>query len=194
MCVNYTTICGLSGSTIFFHIVPFSGRKKKVIQHKKFVLSFSTTFVSNIPYSKRNSSTCFKCMVVFPFLFGRLALAQRSARRCQRCRRTPPVWQSMTGDRQKIAVVIFRKYNKNSGERRFGTCRSSRNRNAQTHIFIETLSTDFSKKKKILECRISWASKTWEPIWSVLVDRRTNGQAYGMTKPDSRFPQFCERA
>jgi len=39
-------ICGLSGSTVFLHIISQTARlSKKVIEHKICVLIFSTTFV-----------------------------------------------------------------------------------------------------------------------------------------------------
>jgi hypothetical protein len=41
---------------------------KEIINHKMFVLLFSTTFVSNISHSKRNSATyCHECKYVFMY-------------------------------------------------------------------------------------------------------------------------------
>jgi len=40
--------------------------RKNVTEHKECVLSFSTTYVSNISYSKKNSARCYhKCKHVF---------------------------------------------------------------------------------------------------------------------------------
>jgi hypothetical protein len=51
-------ICGLSGSTIFFHVISektrFSG--EKVIQYKMRILTFSTHFAWKISHSKKNSA------------------------------------------------------------------------------------------------------------------------------------------
>jgi hypothetical protein len=45
-------ICGLPGSTIFFHITSQTAHKK-VTEHKMCVLIFSTTFVQTISLSKK---------------------------------------------------------------------------------------------------------------------------------------------
>jgi len=49
-------ICGLPLSTIFFHIIPYNVgfSKKKNIEHKMCVSSFSIIFVQNIFHSKNN--------------------------------------------------------------------------------------------------------------------------------------------
>jgi len=55
----YIVVCGLSGSTIFLHIMSqrYDFRKKKnVFEHKIGVLILSITFVCNIPHSKKNSA------------------------------------------------------------------------------------------------------------------------------------------
>jgi hypothetical protein len=46
MRMHHIVICGLSGSTIFFHIIPYNAQTsgKKVMEHKMCVLIFSTTF------------------------------------------------------------------------------------------------------------------------------------------------------
>jgi hypothetical protein len=56
MAMRHIVIYGLSGSSIFFHIMSqiawFS--KKNVIEHKIYVLIFSTTFIWNISHTKKN--------------------------------------------------------------------------------------------------------------------------------------------
>jgi hypothetical protein len=53
----YIVICGLSASTIFFHVTLKTG--KKFIEHKMCVLIFSTTFIRNICHFKTNSARCY---------------------------------------------------------------------------------------------------------------------------------------
>jgi hypothetical protein len=56
MPMRYTVMCGLPGSTTFFHFFSKGARffEKKVIEYKTRVLIFSTTFVLHISHSKEN--------------------------------------------------------------------------------------------------------------------------------------------
>jgi len=65
MRMRHIVICGLSGSTVCFHINFINGTsyEKKVTAHKMFVLIFSTKFSCNNSHSKKNSVTCdLKCI------------------------------------------------------------------------------------------------------------------------------------
>jgi cytochrome c oxidase assembly protein Cox11 len=61
----YIVICDLSGS---YHIFPTLSHKrrdlrKKVTEHKMCVLTFSTTFVSNISHSKKSSARYYQMYI-----------------------------------------------------------------------------------------------------------------------------------
>ena len=62
LCMHNTVICGLSGSTILFHIISqtarFSGGGDN--EHKMCVLMFSITFVWNISHPKKNEGNILK--------------------------------------------------------------------------------------------------------------------------------------
>ena len=64
--VRHTVICGLSGSTICFHIISQAAWScYGVIERKLRVLIFSTTFIGNISHSKKNWATYKKCLLAF---------------------------------------------------------------------------------------------------------------------------------
>jgi len=54
--MRHIVMCGLSGCTVFstLSLKRHDFRKKKIIEPKMCVLILSTTFVSNIYYSKQN--------------------------------------------------------------------------------------------------------------------------------------------
>jgi hypothetical protein len=58
MRMHHIVNCGLFASTMFFHLISQKARfskkiKEKVIEHIMYVLTFFTTFVSNISHSKK---------------------------------------------------------------------------------------------------------------------------------------------
>ena len=61
MRMRHVSICGLSGSTIFFHINKrHHFRKKTPLNKKMCILIFCTTFVTNMSHYKKNSARCDK--------------------------------------------------------------------------------------------------------------------------------------
>jgi hypothetical protein len=57
---RHIAICSLSGSTIFSTLSHKRyDFRKNVTAHKMYILIFSTTFISNISYSKKNSARYF---------------------------------------------------------------------------------------------------------------------------------------
>jgi hypothetical protein len=51
----YIVVCGLSGSTKFFHIT-LSHKQHKFLENKVRVLIFSALFARNMSHSKKNSA------------------------------------------------------------------------------------------------------------------------------------------
>jgi len=55
MRVRHYVICGLSGSTIFFHVVlKGDGFREEVVEYEMYVLIFSTSCNQNTSNSKKN--------------------------------------------------------------------------------------------------------------------------------------------
>ena len=66
--MGHLVICGLSGCATIFHILYYTARfsKKKVPEHKMFVLIFATTFVWDISFYNNDSARHdHKCVLVF---------------------------------------------------------------------------------------------------------------------------------
>ena len=65
--MHHNLICGLSSSTVFFHIITLPAwYSEKSFEHKICVLNFSKTFVWNISHSKNNWARYDqKCILVF---------------------------------------------------------------------------------------------------------------------------------
>ena len=62
--MRHIAICGLPGSTIFFHIILYAARfSKRVMEHKICVLILSTTLVLNISHSKNWARYDQKCIL-----------------------------------------------------------------------------------------------------------------------------------
>jgi hypothetical protein len=65
MRMSHINVCGLSSSTIFFHVIIQTNDFRKNSEHKMCVLIFSTTFVWNIFYSKKKERVMVKYKLVF---------------------------------------------------------------------------------------------------------------------------------
>jgi hypothetical protein len=58
MRMRHILICGLNGSTVFFHVISRPARlsRERIIEHKMYVLIFSTTSTWNASHYNKNSS------------------------------------------------------------------------------------------------------------------------------------------
>jgi len=67
MQLYYIVICGLSDSTIFFHIISqMAPILEKLYENEMYVMIFCTCFVQNISHSKKNSVRYYnKCTYIF---------------------------------------------------------------------------------------------------------------------------------
>jgi len=66
--MHYTAICGLSCSTIFFHIISCSGMilEKMLLKNEICVLIFCTTFVCSVSHHKKNRANLYRSSCEIP--------------------------------------------------------------------------------------------------------------------------------